>query len=54
MHNEKFFISWLDDEKRMYTQEVTGLSGLIAELWLIYSDRCHDFSTVRINVIPNK
>lgn len=54
MHNKKFFISWLDDQNKMWSEDVTGLSGLIAKLWLIYED-CHfDFNSIRINVIPEK
>ena len=54
MHTKKFFISWLDVNSRMYSEEVTGLSGLIAELWLIFEDSHFDFNSIRINVIPDK
>lgn len=52
MHSKKFFISWLDINGRMCSEDVTGLSGLIAELWLIFEDKKAVFETVRINVIP--
>lgn len=52
MHAKKFFISWLDVNSRMYSEEVTGLSGLIAQLWLIFEDKKAIFDSVRINVIP--
>lgn len=54
MHNKKFFISWLDDQNKMGTEDVTGLSGLIAKLWLLYEDSHVDFSSIRIIVIPDK
>lgn len=54
MHNKKFFISWLDVNSRMYSEDVTGLSGLIATLWLIFDDKKAVFESIRINVIPNK
>lgn len=54
MHNKKFFISWLDDQNKMWSEDVTGLSGLIAELWLIFEDSHFDFNSIRINVIPDK
>ena len=54
MHSKKFFISWLDDHNKMWSEEVKGLSGLVMILWRIYED-CHfDFNSIRINVIPNK
>ena len=54
MYNKKFFISWLDDQNKMGSEEVSGLSGLVMKLWLLYED-CHvDFNSIRINVIPNK
>lgn len=54
MHNKKFFISWLDDQNKMWSEDVTGMSGLIAQLWLIYEDSHFDFNSIRINVIPEK
>ena len=54
MHNKKFFISWLDDQNKMGSEDVTGMSGLIAELWLLYEDSHVDFNSIRINVIPEK
>ncbi len=50
MHNEKFFISWFDDQNYMGSEDVTGLSGLIAKLWLLYEDNHVDFSSIRIYV----
>ena len=52
MHTKKFFISWLDVNSHMLSEEVTGLSGLIAQLWLIFEDKKAIFESVRINVIP--
>lgn len=54
MYNEKFFILWLDDQNKMGAEDVTGLSGLIAKLWLLYEDSHVNFSSIHINVIPNK
>ena len=54
MHSQKFFISWLDINRHMYSEDVTGLSGLIAKLWLIYEDKNAVFYSVRINVIYPK
>lgn len=54
MHNKKFFISWLDVNGRMYSEDVTGLSGLIAQLWLIFENKKAVFETIRINCIPCK
>ena len=54
MHNKKFFISWLDDQNKMGAVDVTGLSGLIAELWLLYEDSHVNFSSIHISVIHNK
>lgn len=51
MHNQKFFISWLNTQHHMCSEDVTGLSGLIAKLWLIYEDKNAVFNSVRINVI---
>ena len=51
MHTKKFFISWLDINSHMFSEEVTGLSGLIAQLWLIFEDKKAIFESVRINVI---
>ena len=50
MHTQKFFISWLTKQNGLCLKEVTGLSGLIAELWLIYEDKEARFSSVRIIV----
>lgn len=54
MHSKKFFISWLDNKNKMWSEDVTGLSGLIAVLWLIFEDSHFDFNSIRINVIPDK
>lgn len=54
MHTKKFFISWVDDQNKMGSEDVIGLSGLIAELWLLYDNSHVDFNSIRINVIPNK
>lgn len=54
MHTKKFFISWLDDKNKMWSDDVIGLSGLIAKLWLIFEDSHFDFNSIRINVIPEK
>ena len=54
MHTKKFFISWLDINSRMCSEEVTGLSGLIALLWLLYEDSHVNFSSIHIIVLPNK
>ena len=52
MHAKKFFISWLDVNSHMFSEEVKGLSGLIGQLWLIFEDKKAIFDSVRINVIP--
>ena len=52
MHNKKFFISWLDDHSKMGSENVTGLAGLITELWLLYEDSHVAFNSIRIKVIP--
>ena len=52
MHNKKFFISWLDVNSHMFSEEVVGLSGLIGQLWLIFEDKKAIFESVRINVKP--
>lgn len=54
MHTKKFFISWLNDQNKMGSEDVTGMSGLIAILWLLYEDSHVDFNSIRINVIPEK
>lgn len=54
MHTKKFFISWLDDKNKMWSEDVIGLSGLIAELWLLYEDSYVNFNSIHINVIPDK
>lgn len=54
MHNKKFFISWYDDQNKFWSEEVTGMSGLIAILWLLYEDSHVVFNSIRINVIPEK
>ena len=52
MHTKKFFISWLDVNSHLFSEEVIGLSGLIGQLWLIFEDKKAIFESVRINVIP--
>lgn len=54
MHNKKFFISWLDDQSKMGSEVVTGMAGLISELWLLYEDSHVAFNSIRIKVIPYK
>ena len=53
MHTKKFFISWVDVNSHMFSKLVTGLSGLIAQLWLIFEDKKAIFESIRIYVIPN-
>ena len=52
MHTKKFYITWLDVNSHMFSEEVIGLSGLIDQLWLIFEDKKAIFESVRINVIP--
>lgn len=54
MHNKKFFITWLDTKECLFSEEVTGLSGIIAQLWLIYEDSRFLFDTIHIRVISEK
>lgn len=53
MHNKKFFITWLDKKECLFSEEVTGLSGIIAQLWLIYEDSRFAFDTIHIKVISD-
>lgn len=51
MHNKVFFISGFDKQNRLWSEEVTGLSGLIAKLWLVYEDDNLLFDTIQIIVV---
>lgn len=50
MHNKKFFISWFDKQNRLWSEDVTGLSGLIAKLWLVFEDEHFLFDTIQITI----
>lgn len=51
MHTKKFFISWFDKQNRLWSEEVTGLSGLIAKLWLVFEDNNFLFDTIQIIIV---
>lgn len=53
MHNKRFFITWLDKQECLHSEEVKGLSGIIALLWLIYEESSFIFDTIHIKVISD-
>ena len=53
MHNKKFFISWYDDQNKFWSEDVTGLRGIITQLWQIYDNYHFKFNSIRISVIPD-
>lgn len=53
MHTKTFFITWFDKRHRLWADEVTGLSGLITKLWLVFEDDFFLFKTVQITVLSD-